>query len=158
MLPASDAPMTRSALTTCSLATGAFLALLVALPHRAAAEETMCGLRGVVVVVVEASEVDALLTPGLPLFGAFSASPALAPAVAGDAGEVLWCASPDDPRCAPAHSGSGSTTSLRDATSLFIIPTSPPPVAEAPISTLADTGERLGAPSGVLRSIDRPPR
>ena len=152
MLAASDLSMNRP-----TLATLALLALSLALPHTAAAEETMCGLRGTV-VALDASELDATPSPALPVFGAFSVAPAAAPVLGGDAGEVLWCVSADDPRCAPAHPSSGSTTQLGGGTTVFVIPASHPPVADAPSRTLRDARERSCARMGVRRSLDRPPR
>jgi|GEM_PF-6955091 len=153
MLPASRSTMTRPLLTTLAL-----LALSLSLPQLAAAEESMCGLRSTV-IAVDISELDAILTPApaFPVFGAYSMAAAPAPSLGVDT-EILWCTSPDDPRCAPAHPGSGSTTPLTSSASVFVLPASHPPVADAPIATLRETPERSAARSGFTRSLDRPPR
>lgn len=146
--------MTRPLLTTLAL-----LALSLSLPQLAAAEESMCGLRSTV-VAVDISELDAMLTPSVaafPVFGAYSMAPAPTPSLAVDA-EILWCTSSDDPRCAPAHPGSGSTTPLTSSAFVFVLPAAHLPVAEAPIATLRETPERSAARSGFTRSLDRPPR
>ncbi len=164
MLPASRfaphapglalATMTRPLLTTLAL-----LALSLSLPQLAAAEESMCGLRSTV-VAVDIPELDAILTPpasAFPVFGAYSMAAAPAPSLALDT-EILWCASSDDPRCTPAHPGSGSSTPLTRSASVFVLPASHPPVADSPLATLRETPERSAAQVGFARSLDRPPR
>ena len=147
------ATMTRPILTTLAL-----LALSLSLPQLAAAEESMCGVRSTV-ATVDISELDAILTPApaFPVFRAYSAAEAPAPSLAVDA-EILWCASSDDPRCAPAHPGSGSTTPPTSSASASVLPASHPSVADSPIATLRETRERSAARSGFTRSLDRPPR
>ena len=138
-----------------ALATLALVGLSLALPHTAAAEEAMCGLRSTV-VALEASELEAALAP--EVFGAFSVAEVAPPAAPSDPGEILWCASSNDPRCAPAHTGTGGTLELRGGGAVFVLPSTPPPTADSPTSTLRDVNETARSRSGVRRSLDRPPR
>ena len=142
-------------MTRPALATLALVGLSLALPHTAAAEEAMCGLRSTV-VVLEASELEAALTP--EVFGAFSAAEVAPPATPSDSGEILWCASSNDPRCAPAHTGTGGTVELRGGGAVFVLPSAYPPIADSPASTLRVASQRARSRSGVRRSLDRPPR
>jgi hypothetical protein len=159
------------------VATLALVALSLALPKLAAAEETMCGLRG--------SPESSVQITALPMFGLFSLTPAAEMTAirwvqldaagvlrelrsAGpdaavrdsllEATEILWCATADDPRCSPLDTGSGSTAQLVFVSALFTLPSGAPAIAASPVTTLRDASERAQLRRGVTRSLDRPPR
>jgi hypothetical protein len=136
-----------------ALAALSLLALSLSLPQTAAAEKTMCGVRSVL-VGLEGAQGD---SAALPALGVTPSAPAVGLAVPANA-EVLWCASPDDPRCAPADAGAGSGAELRSGAAVFVLPAAPPDVATSPVSTLRDARVGSRARAGVRRSLDRPPR
>ncbi len=158
-----------------ALAAFTFLALGLALPRLAAADDAMCGVRPAVSLGEGAREAwlegtqpegsrlngmvrDGLLTPAVPVFGAMSSAPVAAPDAAPDAPEILWCASADDPRCAPCDSDAGGSPRLGDGGWQWLVPARAPRVAESPSSSLR-SGDPAGRPHpGVSRAIDRPPR
>jgi hypothetical protein len=154
-----------------AFALAASLALGAALPRLALADDTMCSVRGVasapgalgsgVLVSVapgEAVAIEASWLPGVPVFGAMSRAPVAAPAAGPDASEILWCASADDPRCAPADSDAGGSPRLGDGTLHWVVLARAPRVAASPSTSLRDAATSGGPLGGVARSLERPPR
>lgn len=141
-----------------ALAALALVAFSLSLPQTAAAEKTMCTVRGAF-AALDGSELGAPRSARSPqVVGASSAASAVGLAVPAHVVEVLWCASPDDPRCAPARSGSGSRMDFSGGGLVFVVPATPPRVANAPVSSLRNAPAGGGAQRGVTGSLDRPPR
>jgi hypothetical protein len=146
-----------------AIALAATLALGAALPRLALAEDAMCGVRGGsafrdAALLAESVSFEASWMPAAPVFGAMSSVPVVASAAVPDADEILWCASPDDPRCAPAESGAGGSPRLGDGFMHWVVPARSPGVAASPCVSLREVAA-LGGPSlGVVRSLERPPR
>lgn len=165
-----------------ALALVATLALGAALPRLALADDAMCGVRGAsnfgaaafgggvfaggmfgpgVLVSVAAGEsvaLEASWMPVAPVFGAMSSAPVAAPAAATDATEILWCASADDPRCAPADSDAGGSPRLGDGLLHWVVPARAPRIAASPSRLLRDTAASGNPRAGASRSLERPPR
>ncbi len=126
-----------------ALVTAASLAAFGTLPFAAAAEDSMC-LAG-----------DALFAfQSVDLLGVEPA----APTGDGDEREILWCASPDDPRCSPAQPAPQGSSSFLP----FAFPAAGVaacPELGAPTWTLlARTSIEGQALAGVRQRVERPPR
>jgi hypothetical protein len=73
--------------------------------------------------------------------------------------DVLWCASPDDPRCAPARHGAGGIVQLWLGGVVFVLPPRPATTVPPAAGTSVRPGNEVaGAADGVRRGILRPPR
>jgi hypothetical protein len=117
----------------------AVLAAALVLPHSAEAQSAMCA----------EPAVDLLLTARI-------AAPSEAPPPVRDE-DLPWCASAEDPRCAPLHGDSSSIRmALRQPLAATTAPAARRPSGSDDCTFTSDAG--LAARPGISNRVERPPR
>jgi len=114
------------------------LAAALVLPHSAEAQSAMCA------------------EPALDLLTARVAPPSEAPSPVRDE-DLPWCASAEDPRCAPLHGDSSSIRmALRHPLAATASPVAERPTGSGDFTFTPDVG--LIARPGISNRVERPPR
>jgi len=130
----------------------AVLAAVLVLPHSAEAQSAISGI----VPALRGGAMAMCAEPALDLLTARVAPPSEAPSPTRDE-DLPWCASAEDPRCAPLHGDSSSIhMALRHPMAATASPAARRPIEADDCTFTPDAG--LAARPGISNRVERPPR